>query len=66
MRRAKVGNNNGQLHIATPPRVAHEMASYAFQSHPGGARKPSGPKKRLKLEFLGGRGNNFNFDRFFY
>ena len=22
-RRAKVGNNNGQLRIATPPRVAH-------------------------------------------
>ena len=29
-RRPKVGNNNGQLHIATPPRVAHA--------------KPPGPK----------------------
>ena len=46
--RAKVGNNNGQLRIATPPRVAHAktpgpkeerklvitMASYALQTPP--------------------------------
>ena len=25
--RAKVGNNNGQLHIATPPLVAHAKPS---------------------------------------
>ena len=31
-RREKVGNNNGQLRIATPPRVAHA--------------KPPGPKER--------------------
>ena len=32
--RPKVGNNNGQLRIATPPRVAHA--------------KPPGPKRRRK------------------
>ena len=32
--RPKVGNNNGQLRIATPPRVAHA--------------KPPGPKKEEK------------------
>ena len=31
----KVGNNNGQLRIATPPRVANE--------------KPSGPKKKKEI-----------------
>ena len=33
--RPKVGNNNGQLRIATPPWVAHA--------------KPPGPKKSLKI-----------------
>ena len=35
-RRPKVGNNNGQLCIATPPRVAHA--------------KPPGPKKEREIK----------------
>ena len=37
-RRPKVGNNNGQLRIATPPRVAHE--------------KPPGPTSNLEFPIL--------------
>ena len=36
-RRAKVGNNNDQLRIAPPTRVAH-------------ARKPPGPKEKERLK----------------
>ena len=36
--RTKVGNNNGQLHIATPPRVAHA--------------KPPGPKDQANISIF--------------
>ena len=42
--RARVGNNNGQLRIATPPRVAHA--------------KPPGPKKKEKRGERPNDGNN--------
>ena len=49
--RAKVGNNNGQLRITMPPRVAH-------------AKRP-GPILLPLPTFLEEGWNNSNFDRFF-